>query len=514
MDRLTKELIGGPAFQKQEEINLPPPGVYDLPEKVLQFGSGRFLRAFCDAFVDHANREGVFNGRVVIVQSTGGERSSILDQQDGLYTLILRGIREESSLETRSVLASVSRALSANQQWEEVLECARNPQLDVVISNTTEVGIVLDKEDSPDLAPPRSFPGKLTAFLYERYQAFSGERNKGLVVIPCELIEENGAVLKSIVLELARLWKLEKGFAGWVESANHFCNSLVDRIVTGSPAQSELEDLWEQLGYQDDLLTIAELYNLWAIEGDEALKRRLSFALANPGIVIAPDITPYREHKIRLLNGTHTLLSPTAFLYGAATVLESMNDPRISRFVDGLMRQEIAPSLERQISEEAGGAAATRAFIDEVLDRFRNPFIRHQVIDITLQATSKMRLRNVPTLKRHYEREGTAPQHFCLGFACYLLFMRGLESQEGKIYGRRQGDLYPINDDRAGYFMDRWKGVDGRSSETVREFVAGVCADSELWGMDLNILPGFSQTVAGNLSELLQRGPRALLEKT
>jgi tagaturonate reductase len=497
--RLGKGLVLSTAFQKRTDVGVPGLEAFDLPEKVLQFGSGAFLRAFADFFIDTANRQGMFQGRVVVVQSTEGPRGNILNEQDGLYTVCVQGLEKGAPVESYSILSSINRTLSAKAAWPDVLACAKNPNLQIIISNTTEVGIVLDESDALDLNPPRSFPGKLTAFLYERYKAFAGARDKGFIIIPCELLENNGAVLRRIVRQLAERWKLGADFLGWLETANRFCSSLVDRIVPGTPADGELKRLWEKLGYEDQLLIMAEVYSLWAIEGDDELKRRLAFAEANPTVLVAGDITPYRELKIRILNGTHTITTPVAFLLGNQTVLENMRHPLVSRFIDRVMRDEIGPSLDVDPD-------SVTAFIDAVLDRFRNPFLKHQLISITLQSTSKMRLRVVPSIKRYYEKKRQPPRHLCFGFAGYLLFMRGVEKKDGKVYGRRAQELYPINDDMADYFYEQWQGLCVDDEKAVLEFVNRICRDEQLWGMNLAALPDFSNIVAEYLMVALCQG--------
>ncbi|MDA2927849.1 tagaturonate reductase [Acidobacteria bacterium AH-259-G07] len=493
--RLSKSLLLSSSFESFQETGIPPPQIWDLPEKVVQFGSGRFLRAFADKFIDRANREGVFNGRIVVVQSTDRKRADLLNEQNGLYTLCVRGLKQGKPIEEYSILASVSRALSANQAWEKVLECARNPDLELIISNTTEVGIVLDSDDAHELAPPRSFPGKLTAFLHERFRAFAGAPDRGLVLIPCELINNNGARLAEIVLELAQRWELGDEFLNWVKSANHFCNSLVDRIVTGTPESEEVKRIQEKLGYQDRLLTVAEVYSLWAIEGDESLKRRLHFAEVNAPVIVANDITPYRERKIRILNGTHTIAVPLAFLLGNNTILESMQHPFASHFIEHVMRDEIGPSLDLDPD-------LVRNFIEEVLQRFKNPYLKHELLDITFQSTSKMRLRVVPSIKNYYEKNKQAPPLLCLGFAFYLRFMKGVEKKEGRIFGRRDHELYVINDDQAEYFFSQWKEINEDDKQQVSHFVDQICQNSHLWEINLAQLPGFSAKVAEYLIKI------------
>ncbi|HRQ49039.1 MAG TPA: tagaturonate reductase [Agriterribacter sp.] len=287
-------------------VQKPEATVSDLPEKVLQFGTGVLLRGLPDYFIDKANRQGIFNGRVVVVKSTGTGGTDAFESQDGLYTLCVRGIENGEKVEENRICSAISRVLAANQQWNEVLKCAYNPQLQIIISNTTEVGITLVEEDIRQ-NPPASFPAKLLAFLYERYKACNGSADGGMVIIPTELIVGNGDRLAEITFTLARYNKLEDGFMEWLKESNTFCNSLVDRIVPGKPAAEAKQKIEDDLGYTDELLIMCEVYRLWAIEGGDRVKKILSFAPADSGVVIAPDIEMYRELKLRLLNGTHTL---------------------------------------------------------------------------------------------------------------------------------------------------------------------------------------------------------------
>ncbi|MEZ4700909.1 MAG: tagaturonate reductase [Rhodothermales bacterium] len=490
--------MSDPAFGDRQYLLIPPPALLALPERVLQFGTGSFLRAFADYFIDAANRSGQYDGRVVMVGTTPSGRSETLGEQGGLYTLRVQGLQDGRPVETFTVVSSISRALSASEHWVDVLACAHNPALDLVISNTTEVGIVFDPDDRPGPMAPRSFPGKLTAFLYERGRAFDFDRDRGLVVLPCELIEQNGATLKAIVLQLAERWGLGTSFADWVERAVPFCNTLVDRIAPGIPRGAAHGEVEARLGYRDAMLTSAEVYRLWAIEAPAEARPRLRFAAADPGVVLTDDITPFRERKVRILNGGHTVSVPAAFLAGFSTVVEMMDDPVVRGFVHDVMMEEIVPSLDVD-----GGDAFAR----DVIDRFSNPYLRHQLIDITFQSTSKWRMRLVPSLQRYYEKRGALPRRICFGFAAYLLFMRATGERDGTRYGTRNGSDYPINDAQAGYFHALWQ--DAGDLEALVRRVAGHDA---FWGMDLNQFAGFSETVAGFLVKIEEVGPRAVME--
>ena len=499
MPQLNKDLILSEAYQHRDDLKVPTSQQLNLPEKVLQFGTGRFLRGFADYFIDRANRQGLFGGRVVVVSSTGSGRGALFNDQDGLYTLCIQGLDDGEPVERRSIIGSVSRAIAAPDAWDKVLRLARSSDLELILSNTTEVGIQLDTNDAIDLDPPRSYPGKLTAFLYERARAFKYAPSAGLTILPCELIEDNGARLRGIVLELAERWELDEAFIEWLETSNTFCDTLVDRIVTGRPGEEELQKHQDELGYTDELFTTAEIYRLWAIR---ATQDQIPFAGADEGIVVAEDITPYRERKVRILNGTHTSTVPAAFLSGHETILDAMRADATSSFIRSTMLEDIVPSLDVE-----GG----RPFAEDVLQRFANPYLEHQLIDITLQITSKMRPRVVPSIRRYHEKHDALPRHLCFGFAAYLRFMRGVEAKDGTIYGRRGDEKYPIRDDHADHLMQAWQDV--KEPSDLPAFVERICGVEDFWGLNLNDIPGFAETVTRHLQAIQEHGAADALDQ-
>ena len=451
-----------------------------LPERAVQFGTGAFLRGFVDDFIHRANERGLFNGRIVAIGSTGSKRDRALNEQDGLYTLVVRGVERGEVVDDRHVVRSLSRALSAVDDWAQVLELARSPEIEVVFSNTTEVGIALGESDQFSDAPPSSYPAKLTRFLFERARAF-GFSGHGLVVIPCELIENNGDTLRSIVLALASRWALDERFAPWLAADVRFCNTLVDRIVPGSPSPAEAERLAEELGYDDAMLTCCEPYRLFAIEGDATLRARLPWAAADPSIIVARDIAPYRARKLYILNGAHTIFAPIVILLGHETVFEAMEQPEIVAIVRQAVFNEIVPTLR------VDGAAE---FAEAVIDRFRNPFIQHALLDITLQATMKVRYRIVPSIVRYMEQRGEVPLALAFGFAAFLLFKRDQTPEQ----------IRP--DANEGAIRAAWD----QHPESVHVVVQEICANTELWGTDLTALSGFVDRVGDYLSEMRSQG--------
>ncbi|MDN3654809.1 tagaturonate reductase [Ferruginibacter paludis] len=482
-----------------DAVLLPDEALLNLPEKVLQFGTGVLLRALPDYFIDKANRCGKFNGRIVVVKSTDGGDAGAFDRQDGLYTLCMRGITDGKSIQESVVCSSVNRVLSAATDWQLVLECAANPELAVIISNTTEIGIELVKEPVSS-NPPVSYPAKLLAFLYERFKVFGGSVQSGFVIIPTELISDNGNKLKAIVQELAEWNELDKKFINWLLACNQFCNSLVDRIVPGLPDAGKKAALEQELGYQDDLLIMSEVYSLWAIEGNEQVKSVLSFAAADPGVVIADDITVFKELKLRLLNGTHTLSCGVAFLAGFTTVKEAMNDAILSQYIKQLMLEEIAVAIPFNVEEKQA-----KEFAVKVLDRFSNPSIEHQWISITLNYTAKLKMRVVPVLQYYYKLYKKVPENIATGFAAWLLFMHEVKKEGNNYRGELKGKAYPVKDEMASLFFDQWHNL------TPDNLVKAALSDINLWGADLTQLDGFTENVTFKLKAIMQQGIMAVI---
>lgn len=495
--RLSLDYVASLPAQQRVDVEMPPPAALAAPERIVQFGTGGFLRGFVEFFVDAANARGRGAGSIVAVASSPSGRDAILNAQDGLFTLVTRGLENGAPVERQRVVASLSRALSASDQWNAVLAVARDPNISMIVSNTTEIGIALDADDRPGPGAPKSFPGKLTRFLYERAQAFDYSPGRGLIVLPCELIENNGSRLREIVRALSALWGYGRQFDRWVEEEVRFCDTLVDRIVTGTAPAAELTEAAARLGYRDDLRTICESYRLFAIEGDDEVRAAIPFA-DEEGVVITPDISAYRLRKVRLLNGAHTLMAPLGLLSGIRTVGEAVGDDRVGRFVRQVMYDEIVPALP-----VAGG----EAFADDVLQRLANPFIKHALLDITLQATMKMRVRVVPTMVDAAAHGRPIPNGLALGFAAYLLYRRGDAEVE-----MREAGLSPPDDSQAEKVRSHWSGVDSRSSSALATMVQAIGADRSLWRDDLTRLPGFTEQVSEHLARACRDGIAAALD--
>lgn len=476
----------------QEGLSIPEEQLFSLPEKVLQFGTGVLLRGLPDYFIDKANRAGIFNGRIVVVKSTSSGNTDGFDQQQGLYSLCIRGIEKGEIREELIINSSISRVVSALENWQSILDCAADPEIKLVISNTTEVGITLVQDDIR-MAPPISFPGKLLAFLYERYRVLGGTEETGMVIVPTELIIDNGKKLRAILLELAEMNKLGKDFQAWLANHNHFCNSLVDRIVPGALPPAERAIMEEKLGFNDELMIMAEPFRLWAIESESPIvKEVLSFAAADEGVVIAASIEKFRELKLRLLNGTHSFTCGLAFLAGFHTVKEGMNEPALYQYVKDLMLLEIGPAI---VNEDISTSDIDK-FAATVLERFKNPFLEHQWIAITAQYSSKMKMRNLPLILAHYKKTETVPELMAKGFAAFILFMRGSDKAP-----------YPVKDDHATWFAEKWKE---HGSEKITD---AILSDVNFWGADLSLLPGFSDAVKEWLTAMETEGVKNILNK-
>ncbi len=458
------------------------------PEKILQFGAGNFLRAFADWMITKANHDGVYNGSIVISQATASNRSQKLSAQDGVYTVVLRGIKDGEAREESLVVDSISRCINPYEDYEALMEIARSSDLEVVISNTTEAGISYHAGDKLTDRPAHSFPAKVCAFLYERYKAFGGDPARGLLFLATELIDNNGAALKRIVLQYAAEWQLEEAFIRWVEENNHFCSTLVDRIVTGYPTGQE-EYFQEKLGYQDDSMVTAEFFNFWGIEGKAEWADILPIHKTDADVVWTEDVTPYKKRKVRILNGAHTSSVLAAYLAGHEIVLEMMQDNVFSSYLEKVLYEEVIPTLDLPKDDLMQFAAAVK-------DRFSNPYIKHRLLDISLNSCSKWCARCMPTLLDYVEVTGKLPQALTFSLAAFIKFYQG-EMVDGKYTGKRaDGTVYPITDnaENLAFFADVWSRCDAAG---VAETVLG---NTTLWnGTDLNAVPGLTEAVAGYL---------------
>ena len=497
-----------PAPLPRLDAALRPASPARRPERILQFGEGGFLRGVVDWMIHRLNERGLFDGSVVVVQPLPTGLVAELNRQNGLFTQVMRGVVDGQVREEIELVRSVSRGIDPFADFAGFLACARNPDLRFIVSNTTEAGIACHPEDRPDAEPPVSFPGKLTRFLLERHRAFGDSAAGGLVVLPCELIEFNGTHLRRCVLETAAKWSLPADFVAWVERHVLFCNTLVDRIVTGYP-RDEAAALGRRLGYEDALLNTSELFHAWVIEGPATLADELPFARAGLDVVFTADYKPYRDRKVRILNGAHTMMVLAAFLAGHDLVKQSLDDPLFAGLLRRGLNDEIIPTLSLPRTELDAFAAA-------VLERFANPFVKHPLLSISLNSTSKFAARVLPSLEAGLAARGTPPPCLAFSLAALLAFYRGTEIRDGALIGHRlTGETYPIKDNPEvlEFFRALWTRA-ADAPDAAGLVARAALAHAPLWaGRDLAALPGLAELVAKDLADILRDGVRPTLER-
>ena len=429
-------------------------------ERIVQFGTGNFLRAFVDWLIHEANLQQQQDLGIVIVQSTSGSTSEVINAQDGLYTLVTQGIQNGKQVNYEQVIESVTRSISLQKQYEEYMKLAVSEDLQYVVSNTTEAGIVY--EELPfEQQPSTNFVANVTHFLWKRYETFGGDPSKGLIFLPCELIEQNGTTLKNGIVSYANAWNLGKNFIDWVTSANTFCNTLVDRIVPGFP-KSQHEELTLKLGYDDKLLVSAEPYYIWVIENEEALH---SFPLVNNKfeVKLVEDLSYYRERKVKMLNGAHSALTPLAILMNIDTVGQVMEHQTLRPFVQRLLVEEVIPTIN-------GDKEQLITYQQAVLERFENPFIAHYVKSIALNAIAKFKTRNIPSLLAYYKQYETLPKHLTTALAAWIYLY-----QTPAVFSPQ----------------DAPEAIEQITAKPL----AAVLRNENLWGIDLTTIPQLEQFV-------------------
>jgi tagaturonate reductase len=466
------------------------------PERIIQFGEGNFLRAFTDWIIDKMNKELDFNSGVLVVQPLDGNLGEKLNEQDGLYTLYMNGIKNGEAVSEKEVINSVTRVLNTYTQYDEYLSSAENPDLRFVISNTTEAGIALNETDKLENRPQNSYPGKLTAFLYRRYKAFDGDLNKGLIILPCELIDKNGDNLKAIILKLSAIWNLEEGFAKWINEGNVFCNTLVDRIVPGYP-RDKVAELTKELGYEDNFIVEGEQFHLWVIEGPQWIKEEFPAHKLGLNVLVVDDMTPYRTRKVRILNGAHTSMTPVSYLYGMDTVKEAVEDEVVGKYIKTLIYEEIIPTLDLSKEELEDFAGA-------VIDRFRNPFIKHYLMSISLNSMSKFETRVLPSILEYKNRKGELPSRLVFSLAALIDFYKG----------ERNGEKIAVADDKEiiDVYSSLW-GAHNGSEESLVKIVKEVLSLERVWKMDLNKVEGLTEMVSDYLIKIEKFGMKEALHE-
>lgn len=448
------------------------------PIKVLQFGEGNFLRAFVDYAIQTLNNQCDFNAGVAVVQPLSGGMVETLNQQDGLYNLFMKGIWQGEEIQEKELISSIVKGVDPYKDFNTYLELAKLEELEFVISNTTEAGIAYNPEDRFDMAPPSSFPGKLTRLLFERFKHFNGAKSKGLTIIPCELINHNADTLKKVILQYIELWQLEDAFKTWILESTHFHNTLVDRIVPGYP-KDDIKSYNQQLEYEDRLIVSAEKFFLWVIEGGDELKAKLPFHKTELDVKIVDDMQPYRTRKVRILNGAHTTMVPFSILFGNQTVKETVDNPFTGPFVKAALFQEIIPTLDMDVQE-------LENFADAVLDRFRNPFIKHMLSSIALNSISKFKVRVLPSLLAYVDINRKLPVHLTFALVCLIRFYKS----------QWQGETLPVKDDAeiVAKFKTLWE------QDSYDQISEQVLSSTEFWECDLTKVTGLASAVSEGLN--------------
>lgn len=470
----------------------------ERPVKVVQFGEGNFLRAFVDYMIDIANEKGTFDGDIVLIKPIEFGNLDNFHKQDCQYTVSLRGnVNGEGKIINR-VVTSVADAVDTAGEYEKYAALAEIDTLRFVVSNTTEAGIVYDPSDKFELNPPKTFPGKLTKFLYHRFETFHGDKSKGLVMLPVELIDDNGIMLRKCVMQQIENWGLSDDFKAWVEDACIFTSTLVDRIVTGYPRATEQEE-WEKLGYEDRIMVTGEPFALWVIESEKDISKEFDLPGAGLPVIFTEDHHPYKQRKVRILNGAHTSFVLASWLCGNDIVRQSMEDADVRDFMNKTIFDEVIPTLtlpEDELKEFAG----------EVVNRFNNPYVNHALLDISLNSVSKWRARCLPSLLGYVDKFGRLPAHLTFSIAALMAFYQGTEIQDGVLKGNRNGQPYDIKDDLAvlEFFRDNC-GKDTKS------FVTAYLGREDFHGQDLNKVPGLTDAVVSYLDDIKANGMRAAL---
>lgn len=455
------------------------------PERIIQFGEGNFLRAFVDWIVWNMNKKTNFNSSVVVVQPIENGMVDMINAQDGLYHLNLQGLDKGKEVNSLELIDVISRGLNPYTQFEEYLKLAENPEMHFVVSNTTEAGITFDETCKLDDEPARTYPGKLTQLLYHRFKKFKGAEDKGLIIFPCELIFHNGAELKKCIWQYIELWELSEDFKTWFETSCGVYSTLVDRIVPGYPRDS-IQEILEKIQVEDKLLVTAEIFHLWVIEAPASVAKEFPADKAGLNVLFVPSEKPYHDRKVTLLNAPHTVLAPVGYLSGLNTVKEIVEHELLGDYVKKAMFEELLSTLDLPQSE-------LEQFGNDVLERFRNPYVKHFVTSIMLNSFPKFKARNLPGLKIYLERKGELPAALVLGLAAIIHYYKG---------GKRGEDMIVPNDDSLilEHLALLWK------SESIETVVAGVLSAEFIWGENLNLITGLRPNLIAYLTLIEEKG--------
>lgn len=451
-----------------------------IPIKIVQFGGGNFMRGFTDYIIDKLNKETEWKGGIVNLQATPNGSIQKMEEQDNVYTLFTRGIKKGEIHDEKQVISAIQKSVNPYSDYDEFLALAKEEELEFVFSNTTETGIAYDETETSYEGPHRNFPAKVTVLLHERFKHFNGAADKGLRIIPCELIEDNAFALREIILKYAQLWNLEDRFVQWINQYNYFHNTLVDRIVPGYP-KDDAGSYEDQLDYEDQMMVVSECFLLFVIQEAGNLNERIPFNKINEQILVVDDIQPYRLRKVRILNGGHTLMLAPAILSGQETVKESIDNPFIGKFLSNAIFNEVNPTLGLDEAE-------LKNFAEEVFDRFRNPFIKHYLASIALYFVSKFKVRVLPSLLTYVETEGKLPVNLTFSLASLIRFYQGSFGEKA----------LPLNDEAGiiAKFKEIW------TNEDYEKVAERALSETLFWDTDLTQVEGLNTAVSKALYEI------------
>ena len=468
-----------------KELNRKTAKAKQYPERIIQFGEGNFLRAFVDWIVWNMNGKADFNASVVVVQPIAQGMVDMLNKQDCLYHVNLQGLDQGVAVDSLTMIDVISRALNPYTENEAFMKLAEQPEMRFIISNTTEAGIAFDPSCKLTDVPASSYPGKLTQLLYHRFKTFHGDKTKGFIIFPCELIFLNGHKLKETIFQYIELWNLEEAFKAWFEEACGVYATLVDRIVPGFPRKDILA-IQEKLQYNDNLVVQAEIFHLWVIEAPKEVAKEFPADKAGLNVLFVPSEEPYHERKVTLLNGPHTVLSPVAYLSGLNIVREACQHEVIGKYIDKVMFGELLETLNLPKDELI-------QFGKDVLERFNNPFVDHQVTSIMLNSFPKYQTRDLPGLKTYFDRKGVLPSGLVLGLAAIITYYKG---------GKRGDDEIKIQDDVkiTNLLTDLW------ATGSTKKVAEGVLNAGFIWGENLNLIPGLTEKIVYYLNTIQEKG--------
>ncbi|GAU75732.1 tagaturonate reductase [Fusibacter sp. 3D3] len=465
--------------------------IKDYPIRILQFGEGNFLRAFVDWMVYSMNEKANFETAVAVVQPMPQGMIDMFIEQDGLYHHIMNGLEKGEPKSDVTLIDVLKQFVNPFEDYEAYLKLAELDTIEYIVSNTTEAGIAFDGSDTLEV-PQNSFPGKLTAWLYKRFQHFNGNPQKGTIILPCELIDKNGEKLKETVVQYSKLWSLGSAFEGWIENANTFTNTLVDRIVPGFP-RAIIDEVYDRIQCEDQVVCESERFHLWVIEGPKVIETKLPFKQAGLNVIVTEDMTPYRTRKVRILNGAHTLLVPVGLLYGIDQVRESIEDGVVGKFIFDALNEEVIPTIDMDVAE-------LNQFRDDVLERFRNPYVKHYLKSISLNSTSKFKTRVLPSLLTCIECKSILPKRMLFSLASLI-----------KLY---EGKTIEISDDKdvLEYFAAQWAAYNS-GQVSAAQMITAILSNQKLWGLDLSandaiktqVIAYFELIAGGDYPEILKK---------